>query len=68
MWTDAAMPQTVGDVFTVNVYAVGIEGCSNKSWYARVQVLRCSMEADDFIYKYVGPLYDYCSNAFCGMN
>ena len=67
IWTDAVVPDTVGEVFTIDVYRVGVDDCK---WLTlKVQVMRCTSDTDyDVIYRYVGRYIDYCATAFCGMN
>lgn len=63
-WTDAEMPSLVGVPRQVDMYVSWDGNCKFST--RPLLVMRCSSHANDFVYKYVGPLG--CNNVFCGMD
>ena len=66
LWSDDAMPDSVGVVTNFQVYSSFGDDC--KLYGGRqCQVMRCSTMPNDFIYKYVDS-FDGCNFGFCGMD
>lgn len=66
IWTDAPMPKVVGQKELVKAFqSYPFGGC--KKVTNLILVMRCSTNADDFIYKNEVSYSDPCSYAFCGM-
>ena len=69
-WTDAKMPDKVGEIKRVNVYGShSSDGVFNCTVHSKpLQVMRCSWDTNhDFIYKFIGYYYTFCNDTFCGM-
>ena len=73
IWTDEDMPTDIGISATVTVYGSSNHGNYCKQFTIQVEVMRCSLINNDFIYKYTGSnsavtsYPDICDLAFCGM-
>ena len=66
MWTDAAMPKSVGVITPVEVYTTLGRYC--KWWTRKVSVIRCSTNANDFVYRYDDDSVDCrLPLGFCGI-
>ena len=70
MWTDDAMPTTVGKSSRITAYAVGSNNdCRHKYLMRPMDVIRCSWNNNhDFIYRNAGNILSRdCLFGFCGM-
>ena len=65
IWTDEAMPKTLGKVYEVNAYG-SFYGC--KALTEKIKVMRCSWDTPhDLIYKQMTNFKASCDYGFCGM-
>ena len=65
-WSDAAMPDRVGERIEAQFY--GSENGNCKSETNNLTVIRCSDEPNDVVYFQHYPSSGNCWGAFCGMN
>lgn len=69
LWSNDDMPRIVGFPTRIYAYATDDASGSCKAKSLEMEVLRCSWDYGfDFVYRFLGPYVDACTDSFCGMD
>lgn len=66
MWTEEVVPETIGVAIESYAYVVYKHRCKDSTY--KIDVMRCSEEPHDLIYRQSRYQHAHCNYAFCGMN